>query len=529
MLVSYVALFTGALILSFLLAFPVRRFALWANVVDKPEKRKMHQIPIPLMGGVGIFVSFTVMSLAALLLRQDLRTVAPGPWFGLMMGALLILILGIYDDVKGLTPRQKFAGQALAAIMVVSTGTGMQLLTNPLGDSFEIGWLGGPLAVLWIVGVINAVNLIDGLDGLAVGTGSIAALGLFAVAIPGQPFVAVMCLLLAGSLLGFLYHNFYPARIFLGDSGSMFIGYMLSVIGLMGSYKATTATVLFLPIIVLGVPLFDTMFAIFRRARRRVNPFKADREHIHHRLVRIGLHHRNVVLVLYFICAYLALTAYAIVRIPYQTAFVFLVLLTMGGIIGLRTLRFIEERLELSLEAAEAAPAPAARETVPVRNGNGNGHAAKRLSWLPAARGRGQGRRDTACETLVCEVGGFRDDFGEPQEIEKICDDLTSMLSRRVHVSSVAAHATRRGFLMILIRTEELKPPLAALARDGVAWYLAEHAEAFGGESFPAMRWIETGVRVTGSVAPQAPAQRAEKNLEPAAHPLTKEPAGLAG
>ena len=350
MIPTYALLFVSAAALSFLLGYPVRSLALRLDIVDRPDKRKMHQIPIPLMGGLAIFISFAIVS--AVLVTSGTFNFGDAQvraYLGLMAGSVLILLLGIYDDMKGAKAPLKFAGQTVAALVVVFTGGRVAEFTNPLGASFEIGWLGIPIAIFWIVGVTNAVNLLDGLDGLAAGVCGIAALGLFAVASREDTFVAALTVILAGGAIGFLRHNFYPARIFLGDTGSMFIGFSLAVVGLQGSFKSTTATVLFLPIILLGIPIFDTLFAIVRRAKRRTNPFKADREHIHHRLVRIGLHHRNVVLVLYFVSAYLALTAYSISQFPYQTAFLFLVLLTMGGTFGLSALQFVEERLEKGL------------------------------------------------------------------------------------------------------------------------------------------------------------------------------------
>jgi len=255
----------------------------------------------------------------------------------------------------------------------------------------------------------------------------------------------------------------------------MFMGFCLAVIGLHGSLKSTTATVLFLPIILLGIPIFDTAFAIIRRARMRTSPFKADREHIHHRLVRIGLHHRNVVLVLYFVCAYLALTAYSISQFPYQTAFLFLVLLTMGGIIGLRALQFIEERLETGLAPGQAG-----------RNGNG-AHANGKVR-------NGWSRPSGEFSTVVCEVGGFREEAGEAAGRQGLCDDVQSMLSRRVRVHAVVVEPSAPGHLLLLVRTEKLKPAMAALVRDGLAWYLEDHRERFSGESeFPRIRWIGTG------------------------------------
>ncbi len=479
-MLSYAALFFASALLSYLFAWPVRALALRFDIVDRPDKRKMHEIPIPLMGGLAIAASFFVVTLAAAMLRPDLVAHSSGPFLGLAAGGAIILALGVYDDTWGLSAPVKFAVQVLAAMVVIALGGGVRAFTNPLGSSWELGWLGIPIGILWIVGVTNAVNLIDGLDGLAVGIGGIAALGLFAVAVQGNVVVAGAMLALAGACLGFLRHNFYPAKMFLGDTGSMFIGFTLAVVGIYGSLKATAATVLFLPIIVLGVPLFDTLFAVLRRAKRRANPFKADREHIHHRLVRIGLHHRDVVLVLYFVCAYLSLTAYSIAQFPYQTAFLFLVLLTMGGVIGLRTLQFLEERLEAG---AAVGPAP---ESSPRR----------RDSFPGRSRGhhrQGAGRsRDFI--SLVCEIAGFRKDFGEPAELRSMCLDIAAMISRRVRVLGVRAEPSSPGQAILIVRCEPLKESMVALVKDGIAWYLEEHRERLSVEpEFPRIQWIAAG------------------------------------
>ncbi|HKY34251.1 MAG TPA: MraY family glycosyltransferase [Candidatus Polarisedimenticolia bacterium] len=465
---TYILLLCSAALLSFVLAFPARWLALSLNVVDRPEKRKMHQIPIPLLGGLAVGVSFGLVSAAAMALAGAAEESALRSYAGLMLGACVILAAGIYDDIRGMKAPMKFAAQALAALVVVATGTRIDLFTNPLGESIHMGWLGIPLTIFWVVGVTNAVNLIDGLDGLAVGIGGIAALGLFAVSVSTNPFLGMLTIILVGAAAGFLPHNFYPAKIFLGDTGSMFIGFTLAVIGLHGSLKATTATVLFLPIVVLGMPIFDTCFAILRRARRRVSPFKADREHIHHRLVRIGLHHRNVVLVLYFVSAYLGITAYAIAQFPYQTAFLFIVMLTMVGIIGLRTLRFIEEKLETGLKAQEASPGLRASG--------------------PARKGR---RRTEPVSTVVCEIEGVGESFGDASELRAAAADITAMLSRRIRVHGLRLEPTLPGRVMLILRTGEVKPSLGALIQDGLVWYFQEHRERSGaGSGAPAIRWI---------------------------------------
>jgi len=508
-MLSFAALFIGSALLSYLLAWPVRALALRFDIVDRPEKRKMHQIPIPLMGGLAIAASFFIVIVTAVVLRPDLLANSSGAFLGLTAGGSIILALGVYDDTRGLGAPVKFAVQVLAAVVVIALGGGVRAFTNPLGSSWELGWLGIPIGIFWIVGVTNAVNLIDGLDGLAVGIGGIAALGLFAVAVQENVVVAGAMLALAGACLGFLRHNFYPARIFLGDTGSMFIGFTLAVVGIHGSLKATTATVLFLPIIVLGVPLFDTLFAIMRRAKRRANPFKADREHIHHRLVRIGLHHRNVVLVLYFVCAYLSLTAYSIAQFPYQTAFLFLVLLTMGGVIGLRTLQFLEERLEAG---AAAGPPPDS--------------AARRRDSFPG-RTRGHHRpgagRNADFTSLICVISGFRREFGEPAELRAMCLDIAAMISRRVRILGVRAEPSSPGKALLILRCEPLKDSMAALVMDGIAWYLEEHREKLSSDAgFPRIQWIGSG---DAGPVPRGIRQEETPGREPQRIPL-KGPAG---
>ena len=494
-MLPYLLLFVWAGVSSYLLAFPIRHCALRFDVVDHPEKRKMHQVPIPLMGGLAIFGAFLAVAVPALFLSperlgiEDVR-----PFFGLMAGSAIIVALGIYDDIKGANAPLKFTFQTAAALVVILTGGRVENFTNPVGGSVDLGWLGLPVAVLWIVGVTNAVNLIDGLDGLAAGIGSIAAIGLFAVSVTNNALIAALAVILAGATTGLLRHNFYPAKIFLGDSGSMFIGFCLAVLGIYGSFKASTATVLFLPIIVLGVPIFDTLFAISRRAKRRVNPFKADREHIHHRLVRIGLHHRSVVLVMYFVCAYLALTAYSISRFPSETAFLFLVLLTLGGMIGLRTLKFVEERLETALAVAQEGTARLASGNG--GNGKGNGSRQRQRNGNDGARGR-------EFAALVCEVGGFTERAVSEEVRASLCEEIGTLLSRRLRVFGVAAEVTSPGRLILIVRTEPLSAPMAALVRDGLNWYLTEQRAMLSSDAnFPHIEWLK-GASQAGGAAPR--------------------------
>jgi UDP-GlcNAc:undecaprenyl-phosphate/decaprenyl-phosphate GlcNAc-1-phosphate transferase len=471
----------------------VRAAALRLGIVDRPERRKMHQVPVARMGGAAIVFSFLTTVVAVRLLApglfgDDLRSLTP-----LLVAALGVSLLGAYDDWKGLQPHVKFAFQALAAGILVATGVQAKLFTNPLGSSVELGWLGMPLTVLWIVGVTNAINLIDGLDGLASGVGTIASLSLCAVgAISDNLMVAVMALILAGASLGFLPFNLYPARIFLGDTGSMFLGFLLASFGVIGSLKASTATVLVLPIVVLGVPLFDTLWAILRRTRMKVSPFKADRDHIHHRLVRVGLHHRHVVFVLYFVCIFLGASAFVIVQLPYQTGLAFSVLLAAGGIIGVWTLKYIEDHLEERLGTAargsDARVTPAV-ETAPALWQVSNGSRSGEGDYL----------------ITVCEVGRFRDGLASSQTFASVADQIREVLSRRIKVFAITAHLLEDRRLLLVLKTQRLDPDGLNLIREGVTRYFDEWTDRWGDRgAFPVFRWIRRGARSEESGRPHS-------------------------
>ncbi|HZE88421.1 MAG TPA: MraY family glycosyltransferase, partial [Verrucomicrobiae bacterium] len=268
---TLVALFLAAFTCAVSLTPVVRLAALRLGVVDHPERRKMHHVPIPLLGGAAIIIPFfglvaVVATIAPEMLGDEMGRLRP-----ILAGAAVIAAVGIYDDARGMKVWSKFLFQFFAAIILVVAGLRVTLFTNPLGTALDLGWVGIPVTVLWVVGVTNAMNLIDGLDGLAAGIGVIASLSLCAVAASADhPMVGILALVLAGATLGFLPFNTYPARIFLGDTGSMFLGFLLASLGLAGSLKASTATILILPIVVLGVPVLDTLWAILRRTQLRV-------------------------------------------------------------------------------------------------------------------------------------------------------------------------------------------------------------------------------------------------------------------
>ena len=241
---------------------------------------------------------------------------------GLLVGGSFIVLVGIIDDYKNLPAKVKLVGQILAAaVLVIAFDVRIDFITDQFGDFFYTEWLAIPLTIFWIVGLTNTVNLIDGLDGLAAGVATIASVTIFLVALQQNiMLVAVLTAALAGAACGFLYYNFNPARIFMGDSGSMFLGYMLAGISVIGAVKCAATIALIVPILALGLPILDTTFAIVRRYRGGVPIFKPDKGHLHHRLMDLGFSQRQAVLLMYVISALLGLSAVALTEVSYQFA-----------------------------------------------------------------------------------------------------------------------------------------------------------------------------------------------------------------
>lgn len=316
-MLTYPVAFFVSLLVAAVLTPLVARWAHHNGWFDLPsEARKVHTRPIPRIGGLAVAAAFftPLVGLAiytnriSFLLYSDSRMFA-----AFCVGSVAILTLGIYDDFRGASAKLKLVVQALVSIGVWLAGFRIDLLGNPFGPPFELGLLSLPLTMLWIVGVVNALNLIDGLDGLASGIALSVAVVLFGVAFTDN--AVLLCLLtaaLAGSLVGFLFFNFNPARIFLGDSGSMLLGFILATISVWTQRKGATAAALLIPVIALGVPLLDTALSFTRRVLRKQSPFKADREHMHHRLLALGLSHRHAVFTLYTVSTVFALAALAL-------------------------------------------------------------------------------------------------------------------------------------------------------------------------------------------------------------------------
>lgn len=295
-----------ASIITFLLTPWVIKMAQRFKAMDVPkDDRRVHNKPIPLWGGIAMFLGFyiTLFIFSSLPLMKLI---------GLFVSGLIILSVGMYDDVKPLSAKWKLLIQLIAALVLVKSGFEIQFFTNFFGDSpyIFLGILSVPVSVLWIIGVTNTVNLIDGLDGLAAGISAIAAITLSYIALINHRYdAALMAFILAGSSIGFLPYNFNPAKIFMGDAGSMFLGLILAAVSIEGALKGATVLTVLAPIFALGVPLFDMSFAILRRFFSGRPIMEADKEHIHHRFMSTGIGQKRAVLSIYFVSVLLGFGA----------------------------------------------------------------------------------------------------------------------------------------------------------------------------------------------------------------------------
>ncbi len=300
--------FAAAGIISFALTPLVKTLACKVGAIDVPkDARRMHKTPIPRLGGLAIFLGF----LFAVLLFADIDRMLQG----ILLGAVVIVVLGIIDDIVPLNAMLKFCVQILAALIVVMYGNlRIETFSNPniFSDNpyIHLGFWSIPVTVIWIVAITNAVNLIDGLDGLAVGVSSIASFSLLVIAvIVGEWNMAMVMAALAGACIGFMPYNLNPAKIFMGDTGSTFLGFILATISIQGLFKFYAIVSFAVPFLILGLPIFDTAFAIGRRVLSGKSPMAPDRGHVHHRLIDMGFNQKQSVTILYLMSGLLGLSA----------------------------------------------------------------------------------------------------------------------------------------------------------------------------------------------------------------------------
>lgn len=300
--VSLIVAFVAAILLTPL----VKRLAFRLGAVDAPNYRKVHARIMPRLGGLAIYLAFMI----GILLLKFVTNFQSDYLYAILIAATIIVITGVIDDMRELSAKAKLVGQIAAACIVVFVGDIQIVNINlPFGGELDFGWLGIPLTIVWIVGITNAINLIDGLDGLAAGVSTIALMTLAVMAmIMGNGIVIAMAAILAAATIGFLFFNFHPAKIFMGDTGALFLGFMISVLALLG-FKNVAVISFVIPVIMLGVPISDTFFAIVRRLRSGKKWSDPDKSHLHHRLLDLGFSHRQTVLIIYAMAAMFGVAA----------------------------------------------------------------------------------------------------------------------------------------------------------------------------------------------------------------------------
>ncbi len=348
MTLLFLGIFAFSLVVSFIATRQVRDVAMRKGWVSLPQEgRHVHKSPLPRLGGVAIFLAFSLsLSLwlvLSLLFPHLLSGIVARTLLRIYLPACLIFAVGLYDDLRGISPYMKFATQAIAATMLFAGG--MRILDLPLFFGLHaLPWFVGlPLTILWVAAITNAFNLIDGLDGLAAGSGLFSTMVFFVVALVGHSwFGALMSVALAGAILGFLRFNFNPATIFLGDSGSLFIGFVLSALALAGAQKAPTLVAVAIPVVSFGLPILETLLSIIRRLISGRPIFTADREHIHHKLLQMGFSHRQVVMVLYAVSALFALLSLFLLWPTGSTLGLVLAVVGTGVWLGVQRLNYLE-------------------------------------------------------------------------------------------------------------------------------------------------------------------------------------------
>ena len=333
-----------AFALSFATTPIVKSFAKIVGAMDVPkDSRRMHKDPIPRMGGLAIFIGFLI----ATILFSDI----PKQMQGILIGAVIIVAAGAADDIVSLNAWVKLALQVVAAVVAVGYDVVIEVFLNPIifgKGNFELGILAVPITIIWIVAVTNAVNLIDGLDGLACGVSTISSLTMLVVAmIVSEANIAIVLAALAGACIGFIPYNINPAKIFMGDTGSQLLGYVLATVSVVGLFKFYALFTFAVPLLALAFPILDTAFAFIRRILKGQSPFKPDRGHLHHRLIDMGLTQKQAVAVLYAVSAVMGLVAMVVATTGTTKVLLLAIALTIAGFIGgyvLRTYTFYEKR-----------------------------------------------------------------------------------------------------------------------------------------------------------------------------------------
>jgi UDP-GlcNAc:undecaprenyl-phosphate GlcNAc-1-phosphate transferase len=360
--------FLTAAVLAYLITPYIYNFANWAKIFDIPSERKIHKKPVPLLGGIPIFLSFNLTIItAAVFGRSFFEDRFLSNWPALLLCQIIILGLGLFDDLFQLGPGIKFLFQISVGALIVLFGFGIHNIANPFnGEIVSLGLFSFPVTIIWFVLITNALNLVDGLDGLAAGTAFIASMTIFAVSYLNQNMsMAAISVILAGSLLGFLKYNFYPAKIFLGNTGSLLLGFLLAFLSIQGSSKGATLVAVMAPILALGLPIMETLLSMIRRFLRSIHVvdyatkngvfralffkdfslFTADQDHVHHRLLKLGFSQKKAVLILYGVCFALSLLAFFTTAASNVNFLALMGAILVSFFVGLRSLKYEEFKI----------------------------------------------------------------------------------------------------------------------------------------------------------------------------------------
>lgn len=327
----YVTAFLISLVITYAITPEIKKLAMKVGAVDRPNARKVHTHIVPRLGGLAIYIGFVIAVLFSVGMTREV--------VGLLIGSTTIVAVGIWDDICQIPAKVKLCGQIAAALVLVGFGIQIDWLTNPFGDLIFLPWFFAiPLTVFWVIGFTNTVNLIDGLDGLAAGVSIIASISVFFMALSmGQSEPALITIALIGAAFGFLQYNFNPAKIFMGDTGSMLLGYVMAAVSIIGVVKTAATVALVVPVIALGLPIMDTLFAIARRRMSGVPIFQPDKGHLHHRLLALGFSQRQAVLSMYCVSVFLGFLALFVASVNYQIGTIaVLIVLALGIYTGKR-------------------------------------------------------------------------------------------------------------------------------------------------------------------------------------------------
>ena len=362
MLVRIVLAVIVALALSLAATPIVKRFAHRVGAIDVPkDSRRIHKSPIPRLGGLAIFIGFLLSVIFFAEITVQIR--------GILIGSVIIVILGVIDDIFSLRAYIKLIVQILAALVAVGHGLVIETFSNPFvfseNELLFLGFLAIPITVLWIVGITNSVNLIDGLDGLAVGVSTISSIVMLVIAlIVSDMNVAIIMAALAGACIGFLPYNFNPAKIFMGDTGALLLGYVLATVSIIGLFKFYAVVSFAAPFLVFALPLVDTTFAFMRRLLKGKNPMSPDRGHFHHRLIDMGLTQKQAVAILYTVSGLLGLAAVVVTTSDEIRALIFLIAVLVAAVVAFLVFKGIKKG---SSAGGKSAAGPA-KDTEPPEN-----------------------------------------------------------------------------------------------------------------------------------------------------------------